>query len=1016
MPRVRRSTLLFLLSLLLPLSAAPFPALGQEAGDDELAERRALAESGAYLLDAAGGASGAATAGRVTAAATAGQLADALDVPPGQVLGSSIGGPAAANAVFAGLGVIQPKQGDTFALLSSGIAGTGAPEPGVDFSPLGTAGDSATLTLNLEAPQGATHLSFDFNFLSAEFPDFVGSAFNDTFTATLTDAGGTRQIGFASVNSSFFFAASASRAGGTGFAIFTENPSGVDTSFGGGLPDAGLTDWQSVKVEIAGGGPLTVVFNVRDLGDGILDSAVILDNLVITSLEALDPNPGLLGGSEVTTDVERLATGGEPVQGAAADGVTRVLLRTTVPSSGQVEFSLVDASAPEDGGLSEVGGTDRLDSLLVPVETTAEGFQAFAVYLVPEEFNRGGDEGEAERPLRFRARFLPDDGEMLEAELPFRLVRPPVVLIHGLWSEAGTWTFPLVGDGRFLSRIADYSGTNARRFIANRDVPFQIAREALTALRNQGIAATQVDVAGHSMGGILSRNHVGLATYRRPGNFDEGDLNKLLTLNTPHTGSPLANFLLFVRDDLPDAVSGFATDKLRQAGMPIDEGAIDDLAKGSFAISVIQQTPVPAHALVGIGGSDLAGDALSLVGGPLGVVFKILDFIDDNTDLFAGIQHDLVVGRESQEGGMPASATTVFDGFHSIHTNVPKSATYSSRVIELFNSPADGGEFAELPPPSTLGLVAEEARVAAAATRLTAAAVVPDGVAITSPASGITVTSGSSVSVTVAAQAGFDLERALVISEVEGLDLPAAPFTGAFPVPLDFVGDLELSALGADGDGNLTSSPPITLHVVAPAALQSVTVLNRDPILFGVGAQRQLYVVGSFADGVLRDVTDPSTGTFFQSAGPGIASVTLGGLVTATGEGITTVVARNGLRQDSVSVTVLADDVTPPTILAVAADPSVLWPPSNKLETVTISVEVVDDQDPQPACAVSGVTADEPAAGDAFVTGPLTVDLRAARLGTGDGRVYAVEVVCTDEAGNSASAVAEVTVPHDQGN
>ena len=759
---------------------------------------------------------------------------------------------------------------------------------------------------------------------------------------------------------------------------------------------------------------MTLQFNIRDLGDGILDSAVILDNLVVTSLEAVDPNPDLLSGDEVTTDVDRLATGGEPVEGAAADGVTRVLLRTTVPGSGQVEFSLDGASAPEDGGLSAVGGTDRQDSVLVPVEETSEGFQAFAVYLVPEEFNRGSDAGLSERPLQLKSRFIPDDGDPTGggAAVPAGPTAGgphprPVVVGRHLDLPAGRGPALRHHRGGLLRQptpaISPPTGW----------CPSGSIREALTGLRDEDIAATQVDLAGHSMGGILSRNHISLPTYERPNNFGEGDVHKLLTLNTPHTGSPLANFLVALRDTSGPVQRLLLVSTLRALGMPIDEGAIDDLAKGSAAINAIEQTPVPAHALVGVGGSDLTGDALANARGALGVVFKFLNFIDDTTDLFAGLQHDFVVGRRSQEGGLPSSAISVFDGLESIHVKVTGSTSYSNRVIDLLNTPADSSEFAEFPAPRTLGPVVQSNSLAEM--RSLVKDVVPSGLAIVSPADGSSAVAGTPLSVTVAPQNGFDLQRVLILSPVEGLELDQAPFTGNFPVPLDFVGDLKLLALGMDGAGNIATSAPITLSVSAPAALQSVTILNRDPILFGLGTTRQLYVAGRYADGVIRDITDPSTGTRYLAAGPGIASISPSGLVTATGFGITTTVARNGSFQDSVSVTTLGDDVTPPTIVTLSADPDELWPPNHKLVAVTVTVEAVDDTDPQPACAISDVSSNEAADGDFEITGNLTVDLRAERLGQEQDRVYTIEVTCSDAAGNSSVATTDVLVPHDQG-
>jgi len=69
------------------------------------------------------------------------------------------------------------------------------------------------------------------------------------------------------------------------------------------------------------------------------------------------------------------------------------------------------------------------------------------------------------------------------------------------------------------------------------------------------------------------------------------------------------------------------------------------------------------------------------------------------------------------------------------------------------------------------------------------------------------------------------------------------------------------------------------------------------------------------------------------------------------------------------------------------------------------------------SCRIVSVASNEPidAGGDWTVTGNLTLDLRASRLGNGTGRVYTVGLRCSDASGNTASQAVTVTVPHDQG-
>ena len=128
----------------------------------------------------------------------------------------------------------------------------------------------------------------------------------------------------------------------------------------------------------------------------------------------------------------------------------------------------------------------------------------------------------------------------------------------------------------------------------------------------------------------------------------------------------------------------------------------------------------------------------------------------------------------------------------------------------------------------------------------------------------------------------------------------------------------------------------------------------------------------------------------------------------------------NDVFHDDIAVT--KGDVTPPVISSVSADSSVLWPPNHKMRSVAVAVVVSDNSDPSPSCSIISVGSDEPVSGkgagntspDWEVTGDSTVDLRAERSGKGDGRVYTIEVDCSDASGNTSTSTTEVTVPHDQ--
>ncbi|MEW6320641.1 MAG: lamin tail domain-containing protein [Acidobacteriota bacterium] len=111
-------------------------------------------------------------------------------------------------------------------------------------------------------------------------------------------------------------------------------------------------------------------------------------------------------------------------------------------------------------------------------------------------------------------------------------------------------------------------------------------------------------------------------------------------------------------------------------------------------------------------------------------------------------------------------------------------------------------------------------------------------------------------------------------------------------------------------------------------------------------------------------------------------------------------------------------DVTAPVIGSLAPNRTELWPPNHQMVPVTLSVTATDNRSAV-TCEVTNVASSEPdngtgdgdTGGDALIVGPLRVDLRAERAGTGNGRTYTITVACRDLAGNASSADAIVVVP-----
>lgn len=129
---------------------------------------------------------------------------------------------------------------------------------------------------------------------------------------------------------------------------------------------------------------------------------------------------------------------------------------------------------------------------------------------------------------------------------------------------------------------------------------------------------------------------------------------------------------------------------------------------------------------------------------------------------------------------------------------------------------------------------------------------------------------------------------------------------------------------------------------------------------------------------------------------------------------------RGNTAQGSFTVTVEDDgggDTEAPVIVSLVATPDTLRPPNGKLVPVNITASVFDNTDDSPYVAIFDVTSNEAITdADWNLLDELTVELSAARDGSGNGRVYTIWVEAIDDAGNRSVGTVDVSVPHDNGN
>lgn len=172
-----------------------------------------------------------------------------------------------------------------------------SPEP--DPAPTGGGGvficDTQQLEIQFTAPTNAVGFSFDFVYVSSEYPEWVGEGYNDTFYAILDrpDTGEHINISFddygaeIEVDNAFFEDPPVTDLSGTGYSDTCLNEIGTTTICGSS------TGWLRTSWEIEPREEFTLTFSIHDEGDGKYDSVVILDNFQ-WSLDAVDPGTILI--------------------------------------------------------------------------------------------------------------------------------------------------------------------------------------------------------------------------------------------------------------------------------------------------------------------------------------------------------------------------------------------------------------------------------------------------------------------------------------------------------------------------------------------------------------------------------------------------------------------------------------------------------------------------------------------------------------------------------------------------
>lgn len=458
----------------------------------------------------------------------------------------------------------------------------------------------------------------------------------------------------------------------------------------------------------------------------------------------VDPNPHLIDeDGNMKNDVSLAATNiSKTPIGTIADGISKLVL--VVDSINTLKFSIkgTDANNLTNGTLSSLNQSSTASNspssstTIVSPQSTSNGSSVVAaVYTPPDYINLTAIDNN-----RTTISILVND-TIEEPRLSIGLYRVPVVLVHGIWTNSNfSWILTnfsktLVANGFDIS-FADYGRYNATTFDPYADKKIgnygiDSVRQKINAIlkdyHDNSIAASQVDILAHSMGGLMARGFTQQPDYKNKTNFMEGSIHRLLTIGTPHFGAHLAKILYDHRDDwycFDPTIKPFKpttkavifpigcqfdldnfefmqlkTIYANKFLSPIDKGGVEALIPRSTAYSHLCQTNVSSYAIAGTWAPDAfashqitEGLFKNILGNPL---------FDLDTDGFQGQgdfegNNDLQINLTSQVGGLHSAFRKPNDN------NIPnESAVYLSTVHGSFLIPDHDEKkvFAELNSP-----------------------------------------------------------------------------------------------------------------------------------------------------------------------------------------------------------------------------------------------------------------------------------------------------------------------------
>jgi len=587
----------------------------------------------------------------------------------------------------------------------------------------------------------------------------------------------------------------------------------------------------------------------------------------------------------------------QEVVGAGADGESKVIIELFCGIyDDDVEISITNGD--EDGRLENDGKMD---------------YGIFTqTYIPPACFVRSGHPEDLTASERFVDMTITVDGGEIEFE-PLSLIHPPVVMVHGLWSNPGAFSElgdVLVEKGWLYLYCSSYN--NSASFDKNIPIVKRDITNSMEVTKRAGYAVKKVDVVAHSMGGCLTKSID--KTFLRQ------NVRKIITIGTPYEGSPLADSLYQYLLDHPYQAGWTQTviDWAMHTQNSITGGAIYDLRSADINSKLPISTQIPGvdcrEVMVGLRDGSLERST------GIQFIFRLL------TGASMQEAHDIMFGQNVRSDWIVSESSQKHDALHpreisvAWHCTETQDADFKTIVVETLNKAAYAGSTITMKfcTPNYEATNNESAKPKYKLDTVdiygTATSETNGTVEIIAPTEGKICRAGESITISV--QGTGDTSKAVVFalfgsrSYGEIVDLP---WHEEINVPANSVGSIaKIMVMGLDINMNMTDEDEVNLVLESDIVLQEIFFGFGDTWYFDFmtdptqSRQWQLYPMGRFSDSSEHPLSIVGAQTDYYSSNPTVATVDANGVVTAITPGSAVITITNSAKTTTFNVEVQA--------------------------------------------------------------------------------------------------------------